>query len=461
MNTLSRRHFMKVSGTAFGAVTIGSPIFARSRMDAPVIPGHAKIYTVFFSSAPSIDDTDLRPLTHEEIIRKLQQLCQGVDYIVRDSTKGVSLNSILNEMQDLKQQQYDGVLIFGKPRDNIMLQTGLPTINAAILNDFMTISFPLFQKNKVVPAMIDPWKFCTDTTVTEAMYQDLTEKIQLIKALKMMKERKLLTVTNSRHINVIYNDMRKNPPLGYNEILMDAIDQSFGGTTVAKIGTKEVASDAYIRDLWKSNSKEANDIARMWINDAVKMINTIESEVVRAAKVYLAMKHLMQKYEADAMAFHIRSLIENPRAEDTCHPALATSEFQKTGKIAKCQSHINIVLTDMLAQYAFGRPSMFGDFSVDPFNGTSITQHCEGPWNPWGDERRVPYIITDHRERRVRTPRSRTGVGAGSWILYPGGEPATVWQIDVMRKEILLHTGTTVPMLNEEAVYKDHFYEMM
>jgi hypothetical protein len=89
-----------------------------------------------------------------------------------------------------------------------------------------------------------------------------------------------------------------------------------------------------------------------------------------------------------------------------------------------------------------------------------MVQHCEGPWNAWGDQRRVPYILTDHRERRVRG-RSMTGVGAASWILYPGGEPVTMWQIDVLSKEVLVHTGTTVPMLTRSAKYGDHYYEMM
>ena len=160
------------------------------------------------------------------------------------------------------------------------------------------------------------------------------------------------------------------------------------------------------------------------------------------------------------MAFHIRDLIKNPRPEDRVFPALATSEFQLEHKVAKCQSHLNIVLSEMMLQYAYGRPSMLGDYAVDTYNNTSMVQHCEGPWNPWGDERRVPYILTDHRERLVRA-RSRPGVGAASWILYPPDEPVTMWQIDVQSKEILVHTGTTVPMLSGAAVYRDHLYEMM
>jgi hypothetical protein len=87
-------------------------------------------------------------------------------------------------------------------------------------------------------------------------------------------------------------------------------------------------------------------------------------------------------------------------------------------------------------------------------------QHCEGPWNPWGDRRRAPYILTDHRERRIRG-RAMTGVGAASWILYPPGEPVTMWQVSVLTHEVLVHTGTTVDMLSGPVKFRDHLWEMM
>ncbi len=103
---------------------------------------------------------------------------------------------------------------------------------------------------------------------------------------------------------------------------------------------------------------------------------------------------------------------------------------------------------------------MLGDYMVDTYNNTSCVQHCEGPWNPWGDERRVPYIIDDHRERPVRK-RALPGVGVGWHNLYPPDEPVTMWQVDVLSKELLLHTGRTVPMLQGARRYQDRYYEMM
>ena len=434
-------------------MTEGSARLGRQNYD------NTKIYTVFFGTAPSRDDTDLEPITHEAIAQRLEEECDGVDFVVRDVTRGTTTQSVLNEIEDLKKLSYDGVIICGWPRDYDLLRSGLPTINVMVVNDFMNVPYPLYKTNRVVDAFLDPWRFCADSSVSERMFQDLVAKVKLVKALKHMKHERILTVTDSPYVNVTYGDALKNMPPDYNEKILGAIEETFG-VKVTKIGTKEVAADEDVQNLWRNESPQANAIAQRWIRNAKRMMNTIESEVVRSAKVYLAMKILMEKYGAGAMAFHIRSLIESPRREDYVTPALATSEFQLHNVVAKCQSHLNILLSEMLLQYAYGRPSMLGDYSVDTYNNTSIVQHCEGPWNAWGDERRVPYNLVDHRERPVRG-RSVTGGSAASWILYPGDEPVTMWQIDVSNKEVLVHTGTTVPMLTRSALYGDHFYSMM
>ncbi len=460
MVAISRRGFLQASSSALGAYVLR----AREASSAPADAvredsSSARVYCVFFGIAPSPDDTDLRPTTNEEIVQQLQELCPGVEFVVRDLTRGVSMQTVINEAGDLQRQGYDGVLIYGWPREYDLLRTGLPTINVAVIADFMNTPYPLFSQHRVIDAFLDPWKFCAKPDVSRQMMLDLADKVKLIRMLKQMKSERILTVTDSPYVNVTYGDTLKQMGPDYNDRILETIRQVFG-TEVTKIGSPEVVSDPYIQQLWREENAEANEIAQRWIRDAQKMINTIESEVVRSAKVYLAMKWLMEKHEATGMAFHIRDLVANPRPEDRVFPALATSEFQLRHQVAKCQSHLNIVLSEMMLQYAYGRPSMLGDFAVDPYNNTSMVQHCEGPWNPWGDERRVPYILTDHRERLVRQ-RSRPGVGAASWILYPGDETVTMWQIDVETRQIFVHTGKTVPMLSGAALYRDHLYEMM
>jgi hypothetical protein len=459
MAAIERRTFLQISANTLGASALGEPLAAPPPGPAKPNGESAKIFFVFFGVAPSEDDTDLRPVTNDEIIRRLQAACPGVVFTVRDLTKEARLEKVLNEMKDLKNQGFDGVIVYGWPRDNDLLRTGLPTINIAVVNDFMNIPFPLYPKNRVIGAALDPWRFCANTKITEKMFLDLVDKIKLIRTLKRMRKEHILTVTDSPYVNVTYGDTRKHMPPDYNQRIQAAIGEAFG-TRVTRIGTKEVAGDKYIAEVWQGENREAREIAMRWIRNGQKMVNTIESEVVGSAKVYLVMKHLMERYEATAMAFHIRSLVEKPRPIDYVTPCAATSEFQLHHVVAKCQSHLNVILSEMLLQYAYGRPSMLGDFSVDTYNNTSIVQHCEGPWNPWGDDRRVAYVLRDHRERIVRA-HSQPGVSLGWCMLYPPNEPVTFWQVDVFSKEVLLHTGRTVPMFSPASKYRDHFYEMM
>jgi hypothetical protein len=456
---MDRRYFLKIGGLAIGANMFN--LIPQNILSASdTIPNKkTKLYTVFFSDAPSEDDTHLLPVSNEEIIRRLKRDCSGVEFIVRDLTKSTKLETVLNEMNDLQRLAFDGVIVCGWPRDYDLLRSGLPTINVSIVNDFMNVPFPVYTENKVVTAFLDPWKFSRSTKVRDLMYNDLVGKIHLIEALRTFRDSTILTVTDSPFVNVIYGEVLKKPPEDYNEKILDAIFNHLG-VKVIKIGTNEVCDEDEIKNIWYNESKKANEIAKTWITNAKKMINTTEEEIVKSAKCYLAMKVLMKKYQATAMAFHIRTLKKDPKPDELVYPALATSEFQREGIVAKCQSHLNIVLSEMALQFAFGVPSMLGDFAVDLYNNTSIVQHCEGPWNPWGGEKTVPYIITDHRERRVRG-RSMSGVGAGSWILYPADEPVTIWQLDVLRKEILMHTGKTIPIEAEESVYQRHFWEMM
>jgi hypothetical protein len=299
------------------------------------------------------------------------------------------------------------------------------------------------------------------------MEQDLFQKVRLIAALGRMKSERILVCTDDRFVDVYHGCMTKSHPPGYNETYQKTLSELLG-TKLTKVGLDEVASEPEIQHLWSDDSEEANRIAKMWIREAAAIVNTMESEVVRSAKVYLAMKTLMKKHDATAIAFHLRSLIKNPKPEDKIWPSMADSELQKTGQVGCCQAHINVVLTHMLAQYAFGRPSMMGDYMLDTYNSVSYMMHCGGPWNPWGDQRIVPYVITDHRERDVRA-HSKPGVGACTSVLYPPNEPGTIWRIDVMSKDVLIHTGTTIANPTAQAMglttvaspYKPHWNETM
>ena len=68
------------------------------------------------------------------------------------------------------------------------------------------------------------------------MMLDLADKIKLIRMLKQMKSERILTVTDSPHVNVTYGDTLKYLGQDYNDRILESIRQIFG-TEVVKIGS--------------------------------------------------------------------------------------------------------------------------------------------------------------------------------------------------------------------------------
>jgi hypothetical protein len=156
---MTRRTFLELSAGALGASAFGTRAGAQGQEPA-------KIFAVFFGIAPSRDDTSLEPLANDEIVRRLQAACGGVEFTVRDLTRGASLPSVLNEAKDLAKSGYDGVLVCGWPRDYDLLRTGLPAINVMVVNDFENVPYPLFKQHRVIGAALDPWRFSEDPGVS-------------------------------------------------------------------------------------------------------------------------------------------------------------------------------------------------------------------------------------------------------------------------------------------------------
>ncbi len=445
MKSITRRDFLKTSAVAIGSSALTQPITAKAKENLQN-DENAKIYAVFAGSGPGHNETSITPTSNKEILRRLKKECK-VDFISRDFSKNV-----VNELKELKKMKFDGVLVVGDLRNYSFLETGLPTIYVYDLPAFMGVPYALFTGHKILSAQLDRLKVSSSPSVSAAMFQDLVEKVKLFAVLKKMKEARILLATNNRYINEYRGDTRKTYPPGYNESITKALDQSLG-TKVNKIGINEVAENKEIKDIWYNDNKEAEQIAKMWIRQAKGMKDTLESEVVKSAKMYLALKVLLKRYNATVIAYALRSLVKHPRDIDTIFPSLANSELQKQGIVGCCQGHLNVVLTHMLGQYIFGKPSMMGDFQVDTFNNVTWLMHCGAPHNPYGGNDIVPYVIRDHAERPVRS-HAKPGCAACSEVVYPAGEPVTIWRIDLLSKMILVHTGTTA----NYNVYKD-FYE--
>ncbi|MEA3402963.1 MAG: hypothetical protein U9R79_17110 [Armatimonadota bacterium] len=409
-----------------------------------------KLYTVFTDAGVQhFESETLTATTNDDLLRQVQERCPDIEFVVRDVSKpGTTLEAVVDELQ-ARREDFDGALVVGGLNDYRPVLTGLPTIAVYNFPEFSHLPFWLFEETGgVIGATCDRGNLCKPAQ-REALFDDLVEKIGLLDALARMKRSHILLVTNRPFVDDDVHrgdldtsypgDVRQKPAGEFNEIIKQEVRDVLG-TEITKIGTEEVASSEEVQNL---DEEQAREIAQSWMADAEEVRGTIEREVVNSARMYLAIKGLMDKYGATASATHIRSLTVDPEPEEMIWPSLGNSQLQMEGVVGCCQGHINVVLTHMLAQYAFGRPSMMGDFMVDVGNGVGITMHCGAPWNPWGGSEKVPYVIRDHAERYVKE-HCKPGAGACSEVLFPPGEPATVWRIDVPTRSILVHTGETV-----------------
>ncbi|MEA3365697.1 MAG: hypothetical protein U9Q79_08670, partial [Candidatus Hydrogenedentes bacterium] len=85
-----------------------------------------------------------------------------------------------------------------------------------------------------------------------------------------------------------------------------------------------------------------------------------------------------------------------------------------------------------------GSTGFNGDYLLDTFNEIAIIGHCECPFNPYGDERKVSYVM-----RNLPLWEENKG-GACVQVNLPVGEHVTVAKISVHNKKVTLFSGETV-----------------
>jgi len=418
---------------------------------------NTKIYTVFVSRGyGGAGGAPKSFITNEEILHKLQNECKGIDFIVKDTA------AVLKELEDSK-EGVDGVLIIGTSREYRLALTGLPTIIVYNLFEWMNIPYklyntgkeqdsilvggPEYQAGKILTAQLDRRNICSPSS-SSAMFKDLVEKIKLIQAIKKLKETRILVVQPYHYLaSVDYQgDRHKHFPENYNETYTRALKESLG-VELVRVEPKE-----FYEAVKKADESQAEEIAKKWIDEAQAMKDTAESEVVKTAKSYLAFEALRKKYNCNAVSTHMRTLTGSGKVEDRFWPGLGLEcGFKTRGIQATCQSYPNILVTELLGYYLTGRPSMLGDLMIDTFNNISLITHCGAPINPYGDDRRVPYIIRTHAESPVRNTQ-KPGSSTGLQVEWPIGEPVTMWKVYVLHKKIGLHTGKTA---DGHSLYKD------
>jgi hypothetical protein len=421
-----------------------------------------KIYTVFLSTIDPVGfdayrnyHHNIKVMENRDILEKIKNESKDVEFvggtgytkvkfIVKDvhlSKKAEITGDIVSDIKKQK-EDLDGLLIFAESYTDMasdeLISIGLPTIVVKRpLKACSTLPFHPYDNSRVLTSHL-PFYCDKDPEIYSRRIKDIAKKVRLICAISKMRDLRMLVVT----------DM---PPLGYFEPIpiqidttreeydkayMDNLRETFGTELIA-VPQKEL-----FEKIKKADEVKSKEIADKWIYGAVTLRGTTESEVLKSAKLYLAMKELMEQYDCQAITtegFGWPPLgFKKATEQGIPSQGLPTTQFCTDGTAAASETLTDCLITQQLGLYITGSTGLLGDYSIDPMINTAIVAHCEGTLRPYGDERITPYII-----RNLPFVEENTG-GACAQAIYPINENVTVVRIGMYAKKLAVFTGRTI-----------------
>lgn len=140
----------------------------------------------------------------------------------------------------------------------------------------------------------------------------------------------------------------------------------------------------------ETNEEESSLIAQTFLNNSQACIEPSLKEICKAAKLYLAIKRIVQEEKLDALTIQCFSLISSLGTTG----CLALSLLNDDGIIAGCEGDLQTIFTMLLVKQATGKDTfMANPAHIDIENNEIIFAHCT-----IGLKQTTNYIIRSHFE---------------------------------------------------------------
>jgi hypothetical protein len=133
-----------------------------------------------------------------------------------------------------------------------------------------------------------------------------------------------------------------------------------------------------------------------WLKPAKKIVEPAREEIIKSARMFLAMKDLMIENKAQAITIHCLGGIP---IDKLGYPCLGFSKLNDLGLVGACEADMDSTLTMLLFGYAFGKPGFITDPLFDVSKNAMIHAHCLAPTKMDGPAgQRAPFVIRTHRD---------------------------------------------------------------
>jgi L-fucose isomerase-like protein len=253
--------------------------------------------------------------------------------------------------------------------------------------------------------------------VASSKFEDVVKALSLIRVLTLIKGSKVIVVTDG--------DVSK---------ISEAIKNSLG------VEVLKVSSERLNRYYREANVEEAEKWADKWMREALRVMEPSKDEIVKAARMYLAMKKLLEENEAIAIAVDCLTLVYSNRLE--AYPCLGFFQLNNEGLIGACEADLSSTLAMLIIKHLTGEPSFISDPVFDLSKRWIVYAHCVAPSRVYGPNGPSnPYIIRSHAEDRS---------GASVQSLMPLEEYVTTIQVNPFEKAMTIHVGKAVANIDDE-----------
>jgi acyl-CoA synthetase (AMP-forming)/AMP-acid ligase II len=371
---INRREFLSASAAGAGAVILGtqlagSSIAASRAEDWPRKLPDVKIYKVYIGRTGGIYLS--RPTAEIDKFNKyladVERKLGDVKFIGGELIPPTEVEKVLPNLTDA-----DGVLIFhlsghggGAPKAAMdkIVDVGLPTaVFSQPFSGHGWMYFPQWDKDgkKVVLLPTSDWG-------------EIDRVVGLMRVQPHLQKTRIIVVNAPQGTAAACSAEQVKERLGC-EIIPVTIEETVKAHQAIDIKAAEAEAQEY------------------WISKAKKIVEPTREQIINSARFYLAMKDMMIKNGAHAIA----SSGCMGRPAKGC---LTFSKLNDLGMVGACEGDMDSTLTMLMFNYAFGIPGFISDPVFDESENALIHFHCTSATKmdgPAGERR--PFTIRNQSD---------------------------------------------------------------
>lgn len=259
-------------------------------------------------------------------------------------------------------------------------------------------------------------------TVSSSDFSDIVNTVRLLDVMAKLRKTKVLIISND--VNA----------WGATPDKVKAAKDVFGVEVIRKSGDE-------LHAVYETISEEdAAPVREQWMQDATCIVEPDGEEIQRSAKMYLALRKMIDETRADAVSTDCLGLFQ--AGSVIAYPCLSFFQLNNDGKTGVCEGDLRATISQLLFRYLCNKPAYISDPVFDEAAGQITYAHCVSTNRPFGKKQPAcPYIIRSHAEDRK---------GASVQTLLPLGKTVTTIAVSPVDKAIAIHTAKTVANNKQE-----------